>query len=62
MAAVESAIFVRSMLIRLGNVEVSVREDGSLLITVSGVQNGRLELGRAESEVLAGIIRMISRG
>jgi hypothetical protein len=54
----ESQIIARGMFLRLGPIEISVREDGGLLI-MNGPQ--RLELDRGQAEILGFMMRVILR-
>ena len=55
----ETLISVRGLFMRLGDLEMTVRMDGSVMIMKSDGQ--RLELDSAYAEVLAGLMRMVSR-
>lgn len=55
----ETLISVRGLFLRLGDLEMTVQMDGSVLIRKSDGQ--RLELDRSYAEVLAGMMRMVSR-
>lgn len=55
----EGMINVRGLFLRLGQLELNVREDGSMLILHRDGQ--RLELDRAYADILAGMMKMVSR-
>lgn len=59
MADSEGLINVRGMFMRLGSLEMNIREDGSVLIIHADGQ--RLELSRAYADILAGMMRMVTR-
>lgn len=54
-----TTINVRSTFIRIGPIEMAVREDGGLLICASNSQ--RLDLDQVGAEILAGMFKMVTR-
>lgn len=53
-------IMVRGLFLRMGDLEMTVREDGSMLIIHGSGQ--RLELSQTYAGVLAGMMKMVTRG
>ena len=53
-------IMVRGLFLRMGDLEMTVREDGSMLI-IHGIGQ-RLELSQIYADVLAGMMKMVTRG